>query len=112
MTTVANGNVSVRAQGAADDAVIIAIFNDGDPDWVARTAAALPHRTKSALQQRASSLRKLGLITGGRKFYTKIEPVPSPRQQSGAVDEHPIRCPGCRKVFFPSDSLPIRAEAD
>lgn len=101
---------------AVDDRVIIAIYNDGEPEFVARAIAALPHRTKSAIQQRASGLRKLGLIIGGRKTYPKLSTtrtaeLPAVFAPPRPAEERPLRCPGCMKVFFPSDSLPIRASA-
>jgi hypothetical protein len=100
-----------------DDEVIIAIYSDGQPKPAPRMKEALPHRSPAGLGVRVSKLRARGLMPKP-KYETAFadfrvadmipEAEPSIRR---AVREDLLRCPGCRKVFFPSDSLPIRTEA-
>lgn len=102
----------------ADDEVLIGFFRDGLPHPTKRAASALPHRSPKGLSVRVAALRKRGLIKPSLRGRIPglDDPTPAsdgtpPPRPPRAVEEHPLRCPGCMKVFFPSDALPMRATA-
>ena len=109
----------------ADDELLISIYSDGLPEPARRAREALPNRSPKGLGVRVSVLRERGLIkrrerapkaehvirtSVGSAYRRGIAVEVVPIERGRPETESPVRCPHCLRVFFASDSLPIRSE--